>query len=123
MATQVTVPGSASTSGSADFRNSATSFSLPGLASRGTYSATFDIVSSCKYFLTRAIMPLCKRRNSVRLPLSRRIDIWQRRDDGSGGGPVFPYPHRSHPPSGRAQPASLSSLNGGLCFANPPDAL
>src|SRR3984893_6093796 len=48
MANQVTVPGSSSTSGSADFRNSATSFSLPGLASRGTYSASLDIVHSCK---------------------------------------------------------------------------
>src|SRR6476469_4945729 len=50
MANQVTVPGSACTSGSADFRNSATSFSLPGLASSGTYSANFDIVSSCNVF-------------------------------------------------------------------------
>src|SRR6202158_4149785 len=47
IANQVTVPGSALTSGSADLRKSATSFSLPGLASSGTYSATLDIVHSC----------------------------------------------------------------------------
>src|SRR5258708_31145777 len=48
IANQVTVPGSALTSGSADLRKSATSFSLPGLASSGTYSASLDIVHSCK---------------------------------------------------------------------------
>src|SRR5260370_6007396 len=88
MANQVTVPGSASTSGSADFRNSATCFSLPGLASRETYSATFDIVSSCNGFKRGPIVPACKWRNSVRRSRSRRIDIRQRRDDGSGSGPV-----------------------------------
>src|ERR1700758_48747 len=46
MANQLIVPGSASTKGNADFRNSATSFSLPGLASRGTYKASSDIVYS-----------------------------------------------------------------------------
>jgi hypothetical protein len=46
MANQLIVPGSASTKGNADFRNSATSFSLPGLASRGTYKATLGIVYS-----------------------------------------------------------------------------
>lgn len=46
MASQLMVPGSASTKGNADFRNSATSFSLPGLASRGTYKAILDIVYS-----------------------------------------------------------------------------
>src|SRR2546425_7479713 len=60
IANQVTVPGSASTSGSADFRNSATSFSLPGLASSGTYSATFDIVNSRNGFDV-AVIPLCQR--------------------------------------------------------------
>src|SRR3979411_1231130 len=51
-------PGSASTSGSADFRNSATSFSLSGLASGGTYSATLDIVHACNGCLTRAVRML-----------------------------------------------------------------
>src|SRR5258705_2006319 len=60
IANQVTVPGSASTSGSADFRNSATSFSLPGLASRGTYSASFDIENSCNGF-DAAVIPVCRR--------------------------------------------------------------
>src|SRR5260370_10632381 len=47
MANQATVPGSASTSGSADLRKSATSFSFPGLASSGTYSASLDLRHSC----------------------------------------------------------------------------
>src|ERR1700744_1978442 len=41
------VPGSAFTKGTADRRKSATSFSLPGLASSGTYSANFVILLSC----------------------------------------------------------------------------
>src|ERR1700747_1530163 len=46
MANQLIVPGSASSKGNADFWNSATSFSLPGFASRGTYKASLDIVYS-----------------------------------------------------------------------------
>src|SRR5258706_16054271 len=60
IANQVTVPGSACTSGSADFKNSATSFSFPGLASSGTYSASFDMVNSCNG-LTRRVIALCQR--------------------------------------------------------------
>src|SRR5208282_6184987 len=43
MANQEIVPASAFTKGTAERRKSATSFSLPGLASSGTYSANFDI--------------------------------------------------------------------------------
>src|ERR1700722_10032637 len=41
------VPGSAFTKGTADRRKSATSFSLSGLASSGTYNANFVILLSC----------------------------------------------------------------------------
>src|ERR1700733_12408552 len=44
MANQEMVPASAFTKGTAERRKSATSFSLPGFASNGTYSANFDII-------------------------------------------------------------------------------
>jgi hypothetical protein len=46
MANQEVVPASAFTKGTAERRKSATSFSLPGFASNGTYSANFDITFS-----------------------------------------------------------------------------
>src|SRR4029077_13159835 len=47
MANHETVPTSAFTKGTAERRKSATSFSLPGFASSGTYSANFVITLSC----------------------------------------------------------------------------
>src|ERR1700751_6102943 len=46
MANQEIVPPSAFTRGRAERRKSVTSFSLPGFASNGTYSANFDITFS-----------------------------------------------------------------------------
>jgi len=46
MANYEIVPGSAFTKGTAERRKSATSFSLPGFASRGTYSANFVIAAT-----------------------------------------------------------------------------
>jgi hypothetical protein len=46
MANQEIVPASAFTRGMAERRKSATTFSLPGFASNGTYSANFDITFS-----------------------------------------------------------------------------
>jgi hypothetical protein len=40
-------------------------------------------------FLTRAVMPACQRRSSVRPWRSGRIDIWQRRDDVQVAGLVM----------------------------------
>src|SRR4051812_5549337 len=47
MANHEIVPGSAFTKGRAERRKSATSFSLPGFACNGTYSASFVIGFSC----------------------------------------------------------------------------
>src|SRR6267378_1215668 len=47
MATHEIVPTSAFTKGTAERKKSATSFSLPGFASSGTYSANFVITLSC----------------------------------------------------------------------------
>src|ERR1700676_4387524 len=46
MANHEIVPASAFTKGTAERKKSATSFSLPGFASSGTYSANFFIASS-----------------------------------------------------------------------------
>src|SRR5262249_26368525 len=56
MANHETVPGSASTRGTAERRNSATSFSFPGLACSGTYSA----------YLVIGISSLTARRQRIR---------------------------------------------------------
>src|ERR1700704_3376804 len=47
MANHEIVPTSAFTKGTAERKKSATSFSLPGFASSGTYSANFVITFSC----------------------------------------------------------------------------
>src|ERR1700756_4750297 len=47
MANHEIVPASAFTKGTAERRKSATSFSLPGFACSGTYSANLVIVFSC----------------------------------------------------------------------------
>src|SRR5580704_1278954 len=47
MANHEIVPTSAFTKGTAERKKSATSFSLPGFASSGTYSANFVITLSC----------------------------------------------------------------------------
>ncbi len=46
MANHEIVPGSAFTKGTAERRKSATSFSLPGFASSGTYSAEGEVANA-----------------------------------------------------------------------------
>src|SRR6267143_1259202 len=63
MANHEIVPASALTKGTADRKKSATSFSLPGFASSGTYSANFVIIFCCldghlTLPATRTTMPL-----------------------------------------------------------------
>src|SRR5260370_26378776 len=148
IANQVMVPGSATTSGRADFKNSATSFSLPGLASSGTYSASFDMVNSCNG-LTRRVIALCQRQQrqafviggaeSARMlahlaPLAGR---GRRVAPGEGDSPRIQYSWRQPPPPTlpppraggggrdvvkRPPPGLPSGHPGARCQSPPPAA-